>query len=157
VTVLSDSSPLITLAKTGHIDLLPLLYEQVTITPEVYAEVAVGGAGLAGSGHVSTAKWLEVRPVRSPANLAASQRRFGLGSGELSIIMLGQELKADILLMDDLKARRLARKRGMAVLGCVGVLHDAFCLRLISDRAQAYRQLLSSGAYIDPSLCWKAF
>jgi hypothetical protein len=64
VTVLSDSSPLITLAKIGRLDLLPQLYEKVTITPEVYAEVVVSGAGLAGSSQISAAKWIDVKPVQ---------------------------------------------------------------------------------------------
>jgi predicted nucleic acid-binding protein len=149
VTVLSDSSPLITLAKTGHLDLLPQLYQTVTITPEVYAEVVVSGAGLAGSSQISTANWVHVKPVQKPANLAAAQQRFGLGIGELSIIMLAQELKADVLLIDDMKARNLAREEGLAVLGCVGILHDAFGQKLLSDLTGAYRQLLASGAYID--------
>jgi hypothetical protein len=41
------TSPLITLAKIGYLDLLPQLYETVTITPEIYTEVVVSGAGLA--------------------------------------------------------------------------------------------------------------
>ena len=147
--VLSDSSPLITLAKIGRLDLLPQLYETVTITPEVYAEVVVSGAGMPGSSQISAAKWIHVRPVQKPANLAAAQQRFGLGIGELSVIMLGHELQADVLLVDDMKARNLAQEEGMAVLGCVGVLHDAFGLKLVSDLPGAYRQLLASGAYVD--------
>ena len=149
MTVLSDSSPLITLAKIGRLDLLPHLYERVTITPEVYAEVVVSGAGLAGSSQISAAKWIDVKPVQKPANLADAQQRFSLGIGELSVIMLGQELKADVLLIDDMKARKLAQEEGLAVLGCVGVLHDAFGLKLVSDLPETYRQLLASGAYVD--------
>ena len=152
MTVLSDSSPLITLAKIGHLDLLPQLYETVTITPEVYAEVVVSGAGLAGSSQIPAAKWIDVKPVRKPANLAAAQQRFGLGIGELSVMMLGQELKADVLLIDDMKARKLAQEEGLAVLGCVGVLYDAFGLKLVSDLPESYRQLLASGAYVDRDL-----
>ena len=117
MTVLSDSSPLITLAKIGCLELLPQFYETVTVTPEVYAEVVVGGAGLAGSSQNSTAKWIHVEPVQQPASLAAAQQRFGLGIGELSIITLGRELKADVLLIDDLKARNLAREEGLACWG----------------------------------------
>lgn len=152
MTVLSDSSPLITLAKIGRLDLLPQLYETVTITPEVNAEVVVSGAGLAGSSQISAAKWIHVKPVQKPANLAAAQQRYGLGAGELSIIMLGRELKADVLLIDDMKARNLAQEEGLAVLGCVGVLHDAFGLKLVSDLPGAYRQLLAAGAYVDRAL-----
>jgi predicted nucleic acid-binding protein len=75
VTVLSDSSPLITLAKIGRLDLLPKLYEKVTITPEVYAEVVVSGAGLAGSSQIFAAKWIDVKPVQKPADLADAQQR----------------------------------------------------------------------------------
>ena len=82
-------------------------------------------------------------------SLAAAQRRFGLGIGEVSIILLGHELKADVLLIDDMKARKLAQEHGLAVLGCVGVLQDAFNLKLIRDLPAAYRQMLACGAYVD--------
>lgn len=147
--VLSDSSPLIILTKIGQLDVLPQLYETVTITPEVYAEVAVSGAGLVGSSQISAANWIDIRQLQTPTDLADMQNRFGLGIGELSVILLGQELKADLLLIDDMKARKLARQEQLPVLGCVGVLQDAFILKLISDLTQAYRQLLGSGAYVD--------
>jgi hypothetical protein len=49
VAVVSDASPLITLAKIGRLELLPQLYETIVITGEVYDEVVIRGAGLAGS------------------------------------------------------------------------------------------------------------
>ena len=152
MTVLSDSSPLITLAKTGYLDLLHQLYEKVTITPEVYAEIVVAGAGLAGASQVAAAKWIHIQPVRKPDNLASAQQRSGLGMGEVSIIKLAHELKADVLLMDDLKARKHAGEEGLTVLGCMGVLHDAFGLKLLPDLREAYRRLLSSGAYVDRAM-----
>jgi hypothetical protein len=91
------------------------------------------GAGLAGSAQISTARWIDVKPVGATVDPAAAQQRFGVG--ELSVILLGQELKADLVLIDDMKARKLARDKGQAVLGCVGVLHDAFGLKLLSDFA----------------------
>jgi predicted nucleic acid-binding protein len=149
VTVLSDSSPLITLARIGLLDLLPRLYERVTITPEVFAEVVVSGAGLTGSSEIAAAQWIDVKPVQKPDDLTAAQQRFGLGMGELSVIMLGKELKADAVLIDDMKARKLAQEEGLAVLGCVGVLRDAYGLKLLPNLPEAYRQLLGSSAYVD--------
>jgi uncharacterized protein len=131
--ILSDSSPLITLSRIGRLDLLPQLYGTVTITPEVYTEVVVHGARLAGSSQVSAADWIEIKPVQRPADLPALQERLGLGIGEVSIVTLGLEVKADVLLMDDRKVRRLARQEGLTVLGCVGVLQDAFGLKLLPD------------------------
>jgi predicted nucleic acid-binding protein len=152
VTVISDSSPLITLAKIGRLVLLPQLYQAIAITPQVYDEIVVSGAGLVGSVEVAAAKWIDVRPIKNQADLIVAQRKFGIGIGELSTIILGIEANAGLLLIDEIKARNVAMERGLAVLGCVGVLEDAFILHLLSDLPQAYRQLLSSGAYIDPRI-----
>src|SRR5579863_8123090 len=118
--VLSDSSPLITLGKIGLLDLLPELYTTITITPQIYDEVVVKGAGLSGSAQISTARWIEIKPVKSAVDLAAAQQRYGLGIGELSVIMLGHELAADLLLIDDMNARILAQGQGLTFIGCVG-------------------------------------
>ena len=58
-------------------------------------------------------------------------------------------MNATLVLIDEIKARKVAREYGMAVLGCVGILEDAFGLHLLPDLAQAYRQLISAGAYVD--------
>jgi uncharacterized protein len=149
VTVVSDSSPLITLAKIGRLELLHRLYQAITITPQVYDEVVVLGAGLTGSTEVATCKWIEVKPVENVETLVSAQEEFSLGIGETSAIILAQEVNASLVLIDEIKARKVAREYGMAMLGCVGILQDAFGLHLLSDLTQAYRQLATSGAYID--------
>lgn len=147
--VVSDSSPLITLtkiqAKIQELDLLPQLYGAIAITPEVYAEVVVSGAGLAGSAQVAKAPWIEIRTV---TGLASGQGQFDLGKGETSAIRLALELTADLVLMDDMRARRAARDAGLPVLGCVGILEDAYLQNVSQDLGEAYRRLLTSGAYV---------
>ncbi len=149
MTVVSDSSPLITLAKIGRLDVLNHLYQTITITPQVYEEVVLHGSGLKGSAEVATCKWIEVKSIENVGALAAAREKFGLGIGETSAIILGWELSASLVLIDEIKARKVAREYGMAVLGCVGILEDAFRSHLLSDLARAYRQLISAGAYID--------
>lgn len=149
MTVVSDSSPLITLAKIGRLEVLNHLYRTITITPEVYDEVVVRGSGLTGSIELATCKWIAVKPIENVGAHAAAREKFGLGIGETSAIILGRELNASLVLIDEIKARRVAREYGMAVVGCVGILEEAFGLHLLSDLAQAYRQLISAGAYID--------
>lgn len=149
MTVVSNSSPLITFAKIGRLELLHHLYDAIAITPEVYDEVVVAGTGLTGAIEVAAAKWIHVRQVEDPAALAANDLKFGLGIGELSAIILGKELNARLVLIDEIKARKVARQQGLDVLGCVGALEDAFGLNLLPDLPQAYRQLLASGAYVD--------
>jgi len=133
VTVVSDSSPLITLAKIGHLELLNRLYQTITITPHVYDEVVVRGAGLTGSAEIAACKWIKVEPIENFAAVADVQKEFGLGIGETSAIILSQELNASLALIDEVKARKVAKERGIAVLGCVGILEDAFDLHLLPD------------------------
>lgn len=41
--VIADSSPLIVLATCGALDLLPQLFSQIWVTPEVFSEVTQAG------------------------------------------------------------------------------------------------------------------
>jgi predicted nucleic acid-binding protein len=148
VIVLSDASPLISLSRISQLDLLPKLYHQVTITPQVYAEVAVSGAGMAGSSEIAKATWIEVRPVNDPEELERAKIESGLGLGELSTILLAPDLNADLILIDELKARKEARKRRLVHVGCVGVLEDAFQTGLLKDLRAEYRQLIATRAFV---------
>lgn len=151
MTVLSDSSPLITLAKIGYLDLLRQLYTTVIITPEVFAEINAGGAEMAGASQIAAAKWIEIRPARKRTDLASAQQHFGLGIEELSIIMLGQEVNADVVLIDDMKARKSAQKEGL-VVGLRGCPSGCIRPEIIANLVEAYRRLLASGAYVDRAL-----
>jgi uncharacterized protein len=102
VTVISNSSPLISLAKIETFNLLNQLYGNLTISGEVYAEVVASGAQLPGSAETSGASWIQVRQVSRPVDVTSAQRRFGLGLGELSTLILAKEAGADLIILDDL-------------------------------------------------------
>lgn len=146
--IVSDSSPLITLSKIGSIHLLASLYGTVHVTPEVYAEVAVTGAGLSGASDIAKAEWIRVKASEDDAQITADDKII-LGAGDISTVLLAKQLNADAVLMDDRKARALAVKHGITPLGCVGILQDAFGRGLIKDLREAYKALLVSGAYVD--------
>lgn len=152
MTVVSDSSPLIALAKIDAFDLLQKLYGTLMISTEVYDEVVVAGAGLAGAGETSKSSWIEVRDIRSRSDLNAAQVRFGLGLGELSTILLAKEIPADLIILDDLAARRLAQKQGFRVQGSVAILEACFRKGYVTDLRQAYRQLTQRGVYLNRQL-----
>jgi len=69
--------------------------------------------------------------------------------GEVSSILLASQLRADLVLMDDRRARALALKLGATPMGCVGLLQAAFQAGFVTDLRHAYRLLLASGAYVD--------
>ncbi len=86
-------------------------------------------------------KWGE---CRTPFILAT-----GLGAGELSTIALAEELKADLVLIDEWRARRYALEKGLAVIGCVGVLEELHQREHMSDLRGAYQRLIQHKTRID--------
>jgi len=152
VIVVADSSPLIVLAKLHCFDFLRKLYSQLCISTEVHREVVVAGAGLPGASEVERAEWIEVKPLRNPLALSTAQQKFPLGAGELSTILLGKELGAGMVLLDDFDARKLARVEGLQVRGSVGLLEAFYRRGYLADLRAAFQQLLAHNIYVDPQL-----
>ena len=148
----ADSSPLIILAKLGCFDLLNQLYSQLYISAEVHHEVVIAGAGLPGACEVERAEWIELRPFQNEARLLTAQQKFPLGAGELSTILLGKELGAQVVLLDDYDARKLAKAEGLHVRGSVGLLETFYRRGYVADLRAAFQQLLTHKIYVDQRL-----
>ena len=115
--VVSDSTPVHYLILVQQIELLPRLFGRVITPPDVMSELSQPSAPEAVRDWVRrTPQWLE---VRSPKVEDSSMR---LGRGERQAICLARELGADLVLMDDRKARRLAESQGLAVVGTLNIL-----------------------------------
>ena len=152
MTVVADSSPLIIFAKLGCFDLLQRLYPRIYISAEVHREVVVDGAGLPGASEVVGAEWIEVKSLQNQGNLLALQRRVPLGSGEVSTILLGKEILADAVLLDDYNARKLAREEGLGVRGSVGLLETLYRRGHVADLRAVFQLLVMHNVYIDKRL-----
>ncbi|MGO8789905.1 MAG: DUF3368 domain-containing protein [Terriglobia bacterium] len=151
MTIVADSSPLVILAKLGYFNLLNRLFPRVYISREVHHEVVISGAGLPGAPEVAAAEWVEVKQLQNPAALLAAQEEYALGVGELSTILLGKEIHADVLLLDDYTARKLARAEGFQVRGTLGLLESFYVAGHLTDVRAAFRELLAH-SYIDKRL-----
>ena len=79
-----------------------------------------------------------------------------LGAGERSAILLAKELSANLLLLDEWKARRIAQSEGLSVAGCVGILEAGARMGKISDLRLTYVNLLRQGVRIDLELLRKS-
>jgi len=125
---------------------------RVCISTEVHHEVVIAGAGLPGASEVSKAEWIEVKAVQNPAGLYSAQRKYGLGPGEMSTILLAKELGANPVLLDDSRARKLAKAEGLKILGSVGLLETFYLRHYLTDLGSVFPQLLTHNVYIDQRL-----
>jgi predicted nucleic acid-binding protein len=152
LTAAVDSSPPVILTKLGYFDLLNQLFPLLYISAEVHDEVVIAGAGLPGASELSKAEWIEVKVLQNPTGLYSAQRKYGLGPGEMNTILLAKELGANPVLLDDYRARKLAKAEGLEILGTVGLLEAFYLRRYLTDLRSAFEQLLMHNVYIDQRL-----
>lgn len=122
MTVVSDTSPILYLLLINQLDLLPRLYQTITIPDIVQAEMKSIGAPFVLQSWIATPPaWLDIRPV--PEVDYVPLRR--LQPGEQAAILLAEFLQADLLIVDDLDARNTAQRLGLKIIGMLGVLGEA--------------------------------
>lgn len=115
--VVADTSALIALAACRGLPLLEALFHDVRVPPAVHLECTVSGKPEAHT----LSEYLKDKVVEVDVGglvIAAP----GLGRGELEAMALYRRISADRLLIDDNRARKVARFNGMRVIGSIGVL-----------------------------------
>jgi hypothetical protein len=105
--VVSDTSPIINLAIIGKLDILPKVFGEIIIPTTVFQEITIDGAGMAGSGEILHADWIQVRKS-SNSNLFLALKSQ-VDPGEAEAIALSVELKPYFLLIDERIGRQLAK------------------------------------------------
>ena len=117
--VVSDTSPLTALLTVAQADLLPKLFGEVVVPEAVRNELL--------RTHPQLPAWLRVQTVKDAfqAGLFAQT----VDAGEAEAIELARELRADHLLIDERKGRRLAVQEGIPVIGLLGVLQPSHPFR----------------------------
>ena len=121
--VISDSSTLMHLARIGQIALLRDLYGSLTIPPAVWREVVSEGKGRPGANEVVAARqagWLQVDKLADESYLRLLSRELDVGEAE--VLALAIERAADLVLLDETEARRIAEVYGIAKTGVIGIL-----------------------------------
>jgi len=86
----------------------------------VWKEVVEQGGDRPGSHQISKADWINVHDLKNQD--ISTILKMELDEGESEAIALADELKADVVLLDEKDARRIAKQLGLRVLGTIGIL-----------------------------------
>jgi predicted nucleic acid-binding protein len=131
-----------------HIEILKSLYARILIPPSVLQELQDSNSPAAVGAWISKPPlWLEVQPLTRP--LEPSLRY--LDRGEQEAISLALELPSALLIADDLLARAEASRRGLPLIGTLGVLRNAARADLLS-LPTALLKLQSTSFFVAPAL-----
>lgn len=123
--VVSDTTPLISFLKINRINLLEKLFGKVFVPLAVYQELTADARFAEEAKQISQSTFIEVREVKNPQAVSILKRVTGLDQGESEAIVLTDELKADLLLMDEAKGRTVSNDMGIKVMGTIGILMAA--------------------------------
>lgn len=147
--IIADSSPLIGLALIGHLDLLRQMSRKVVLPRAVYDEVTTARADAPGAAEVAAQTWFEIweaDPTLTPPLLIL------LGKGEAEAIALAQTHSSAVLLLDDLRARKLASRLGLRRMGTIALLGQAKRQGLLPKLKPALDSLLANHIFIRQDL-----
>jgi predicted nucleic acid-binding protein len=143
--VVADTSPLNYLILIGEIDVLEKLYGRILIPPAVQTELRQAGAP------ASVVAWMRTPPpwleVRSPTAKIA----MPLDPGEAEAIALAEEMHADQIIIDEDLGRQEAARRGLGVIGTIGILRDAHRQGYL-DIQIALERLRSTNFHVAPAI-----
>lgn len=140
---ISDSSPLILLARIGRFELLHDLFSEILIPPAVFDEVVSVNPTRVGALEVKLTPRIRICELPDPGLLLTISR---LGLGESEVIALAQSVgEVDAVILDDYQARRTARQRNLPVVGSAGMVLLAKRRGLIFRVAPLLDELMGAG------------
>ncbi|WP_297063304.1 DUF3368 domain-containing protein [Thermococcus sp.] len=149
--MVSNSTPLIHLAKIGRLELLREFFGEVLIPEAVYRECVLEGSDSEDAQAIKNAEWIKVEKI-TDERLRRSLM-IELDEGESEAIVLALEKNAELVLMDDYDGREVARALGLRVAGTIGILLKAkFTGKIVSlrdelEKLKAMGFWLSDGLY----------
>jgi hypothetical protein len=115
----SNSTPLIALARIDRLELLHDFFQEIYIPEEVYDEVVRRGKDLPGASEVEASSFIKVENVDN--RVAVDALSISLDRGEAEAIVLAEKKKA-LLIIDDGDGRRTAELLGLKITGTIGIL-----------------------------------
>ena len=138
------------MASIDKIILLKELYGKVFIPEAVHNEISIKSGSKA---HLAIEKFQDWVIVKSIQNIEAKRFfKVQLHDGEVEVMILGRELEAEMLIIDDHLAREYAKYLGFKVTGNLGIILKAKekgfieCVKPLVDR------LVDNGIYIEGKL-----
>ncbi len=142
---MTNTTPLITLAGVGLLELLPILYDKVwaprIVLDEYQAKAPPTEPDLAQVSWLTVVDAVIIDPTLPLLDV-----------GEAAALSLAQTIGARLILLDERKARRIAARIGLQVAGTLAVLLRAKQQGLIAAIQPYITQMQSQGRRFHPDL-----
>lgn len=137
--IISDTSCLIALTRINQLPILKSLFDEIFITEEVQDEFGT-----------PLPDWIRTKNLINNAQKLELEKL--LDSGEASAIALALEIENSLLIIDELKGRKIASQYNVPIIGTLGILLLAKKENLIVDLNPIIQELSACGFRISKNL-----
>lgn len=153
--VSSDTTPIISLLKAERLDLLQKLYKVVLVPQAVYKELINNPQYAKEADIIKTTEFLSVMDVENRKSVAVLRSVSGLDAGESEALIMYDEQKADLLLIDEHKGRSIAKQLNVRYIGTAGILMLSYDKGLISaaEVKRCMDIMIENGIRLSRKLC----
>lgn len=141
-----NTSPIVYLSSINQLSLLKKLFNEIYIPDAVKQELLSGGRDSFGVKEIKTEKWLKTKKIKN--KLAKEYLLTEIDDGEAEVIILTEELKTGTIIMDDKLGKRVAKLRGIKVVGTLRILVAAKEKGLITAVKPLIEKLKESGFWL---------
>ena len=122
MVIVSDTTPIITLLKINQLELLRDLFGVIYIPDDVYNELIIDDRFENEVKKIKESNYIIVKHINKDS-VENIMKETTLDRGESAAICLYEtQTEAAVLLIDEKKGRKIARKRNIKIIGTVGLL-----------------------------------
>ena len=146
--VIINNSPLVQLWTLNLLSLLRELYTEVWMPEEVEGEF-LRTETRSRRASLDNAPWIKTMPLTDSQSASLYDE---LDRGEASVLALAKEHNAQLVIIDERKARGEARRIGLPVKGTIGILVEAKEKGLVDAIKPLLETLQAKGMYLEQSL-----
>lgn len=143
-----DSTALVSLSLINRLDLLESLFDKIVVPSEVAKETTRKGKPKSEEIRM----WIKDKVVKSKNKELIELFCTSLDKGESEVLVLYYEIPNSIVIVDEEKARKLAKRKGILYIGTLGILLLAKKLGLIESVKPLIQQLMKKGIRISEEL-----
>jgi len=128
------------------------MYGEVVVPQAVYRELVVNPDFPEEAEAVKNCEFIRCEQVKNSFAVKILETDMLLDKGESEALVLTEDLQAELLLVDERKARRVAAQLGLPFIGTLGVLLEAKRLGLVESLSPLLNALRSNNIHIGDSL-----
>lgn len=150
--IISNTTPILSLLKINKLILLEKLYERIIIPTAVYNEIEKGKEKPYYL-DLKLIDWIAIWEIKNPDS---KDYFLDLDEGEAEVIILAREQNSDLVIIDEIMGRRIARQFELTVTGTIGVLLKAKERGFVSSIKELLTELQEKGIWLNSKLISKA-